>query len=359
MKDIRVALAGVGSCASSLVQSTEMARQKAGPMAGVMYESIGGYRLSDMRFVLAFDVDRNKIGVDLSKAIATPPTAATLYSDSAPHDWLVEPGPLHDGIEGNLTDLIEPHPDCSDLSMDHVAYRLAATATDVLVCVLPTGATRAVQAYARAAAEAGVAFINATPESVVHEPEIVRIFTDRKVPLLGDDLRSHLGATALHTALIELLRSRGLDIVNTYQLNVGGNTDFLNLADPGRASSKLRSKRNALHAAGIDAHDVSAGPNGYVKFLGDTKTCFIRIEASSVLDSPYLIDVKMEVEDSPNAAGVLVNAVRLAMAAKDRSQAGVIDQVCPFLFKNPRHGASESVGRRMLDDYVVSLAAPE
>jgi myo-inositol-1-phosphate synthase len=336
-----------------------MARQEAGPMAGVMYDSIGGYRLSDMRFVLAFDVDRNKIGVDLSKAIATPPTAATLYSDSAPHDTLVEPGPIHDGIEGALTGLIEPHPDSGKLSVDHVAHRLADTATDVLVCLLPTGATRAVQAYARAAAEAGVAFINATPEPVVHEPEIVRIFSDRKVPLLGDDLRSHLGATALHMALIELLRSRGLDIVNTYQLNVGGNTDFLNLADPGRASSKLRSKRNALQAAGIDAHDVSAGPNGYVKFLGDTKTCFIRIEASSVLDSPYLIDIKMEVEDSPNAAGVLVNAVRLAMAARDRGQAGVIDQVCPFLFKNPRHGASESVGLRMLDDYVVSVAAPE
>jgi myo-inositol-1-phosphate synthase len=359
MTDIRVALAGVGSCASSLIQVAEMARHATGPMNGVMFERIGGYRIGDMRFVLAFDVDRNKIGVDLSKAMATLPTAATIYSNDEPYDTLVEAGPLYDGIGGNLTGLIEPHPDCTEVSADHVAQRLSDSSADVLVCVLPTGATQAVQAYARAAAKGRVAFVNATPEQVVHEPELAQLFGEQGVPLLGDDLRSHLGATTLHVALIELLRSRGLEINSTYQLNVGGNTDFLNLADPSRASSKVRSKRNALQAAGIDAHNVSAGPNGFVEFLGDTKTCFIRIDATSVLDSPCRIDIKMEVEDSPNAAGVLVNAVRLAAAARDRGQSGVIDPVCPFLFKNPRHGATESDGLRMLEAYIKSVAAGE
>jgi myo-inositol-1-phosphate synthase len=359
MNDLRVALAGVGSCASSLIQVAELGRRTTGPMNGVMYEVIGGYRISDMQFVLAFDVDRNKIGLDLSKAITVPPTAAVIYTECAPQDTLVEPGPLHDGVGGNLAGLIEPHPDTTEVSLDDVVRRLRETEADVLVCLLPSGAIRAVQAYARAAAAAGVAFINATPEPVVHEPEIASLFAEHKVPLLGDDLRSHLGATTLHTALIELLHSRGLDITNTYQLNVGGNTDFLNLADSARASSKLRSKRHALQSAGIDAHNVSAGPNGFVEFLGDTKTCFIRIEAASVLDSPYRVDIKMEVEDSPNAAGVLVNAVRLAMAAKDRGQAGVIDPVCPFLFKSPPRGAPESAGLRMLDEYVQSVAVAE
>jgi len=356
MKSIRVALAGVGGCASSLIQVIESARQHA-TTAGIMYETIGGYRVADMEVVLAFEVDRNKVGLDLAKAIVTPPTAAVAHTYVPSHAVIAEAGPVLDGIDGTLTGVIEPHAMCGSISLGDVARRLTETRSDVLVCVVPAGATMAVQMYARAAARAAVAFINATPEPVVHEPELVRLFSDSGTPLLGDDLRSHLGATTLHTALIELMHSRGLIIENTYQLNVGGNTDFMNLSDPQRAASKLRSKRSALQASGIDAHDISAGPNGYVQFLGDTKTCFIRIEARSVLDSLLVFDIRMQTEDSPNAAGVLVTAIRLAKAAKDQRQGGVIDAPCPFLFKHPSRGAPESVGLRMLDEYVNSMAA--
>ncbi|MET7640181.1 inositol-3-phosphate synthase [Streptomyces sp. NPDC005438] len=356
MGEIRVALAGIGSCASSLVQAAEFVRLGSGAMNGIMYEHIGAYRVSDMRFVAAFDVDRRKVGLDLAKAIVAPPVAAEIHVDVEPSGVSVEVGPLLDGVDGNLVDVIEPDPSSLETTVDDVAARLAVVEADVLVCLLPTGATQAVQAYARAAVQAGVAFINATPERVVHDPEIAAAFVSAGVPLLGDDLRSHLGATTLHTALIELLKSRGLTVANTYQLNVGGNTDFLNLADPKRAAGKMRTKRSALHTAGIDASSVSAGPNGFVEYLGDDKTCFIRIEATSVLDSNLVLDVRMQVEDSPNAAGVLVNAVRVAKVAAEQGHVGSVDEVCAFLFKNPRVGAQESVGLRKFREYVDAAA---
>ncbi|MFI7110341.1 inositol-3-phosphate synthase [Nonomuraea sp. NPDC050227] len=355
-REVRVALAGVGSCASSLVQAVELARQSDADMPGIMYASIGPYRLADVRFVAVFEVDRNKIGLDLAKAIFQMPTAAVAHVHVEPKGLTVECGPVLDGIDGNLRRLIEPHEKCASVSIDDVRGRLVESRADVLVCVLPTGATAAVQAYARAAALAGVAFVNATPEPVAHEPELVTLFEANGAPLLGDDLRSHLGATTLHTALLELLQSRHLAITNTYQLNIGGNSDFLNLSDTQRAAGKLRSKRNALNAAGINARDVSAGPNGYVAYLGDTKACFIRIEATSVLDSTLVLDIRLEVEDSPNAAGVLANAIRLAKVAADQGHAGVLDPVCPFLFKSPRYGATESEGLRRFTEFVESVA---
>ncbi|MGW4790866.1 inositol-3-phosphate synthase [Nonomuraea sp. NPDC004297] len=359
MKTLNVALAGVGSCASSLIQLTELASQTEMPLAGVVHERIGGYRLRDLRFVAAFDVDARKIDLDLAKAITVHPTAAVMRTQVLSLGTIVEAGPVLDGIDGNLIGVVTPHQKCENITIDQVRRRLVETSANVMVCLLPAGATEAVQAYARAAALSGVAFINATPDPVAHEPELTTLFEDRRVPLLGDDLRSHLGATTLHTALIELLHSRGLTITNTYQLNVGGNTDFLNLSDPRRAAHKVRTKRNALQAAGIDAENVSAGPSGFIEYLGDTKTCFIRIEANSVLDSPLSLDIRLQVEDSPNAAGVLASAVRLAAAAADQGRGGVIDEGCPYLFKSPRHGATALAGLRMFEDYVQGVATAE
>lgn len=320
-----------------------------------MYERIAGYELRDVEFAAAFDVDRGKMGAELSKAIVTPPTMARVHVDVEPSNVVVEAGPLLDGLDGLLSEYIEADPAAADVTIEAVAKRLTETGADVLVCLLPTGAREAVQAYATAAAHAGVGFVNATPEPVARETRLARLFERRRAPLLGDDLRSHLGATTLHTALIGLMRSRGLRISNTYQLNVGGNTDFLNLSDPGRARGKIGSKRRALAAAGIDAETVSAGPNGYVEHLGDSKVCFLRLEAESILDTNVSLEVRMEVEDSPNAAGVLVNAVRVAKAAKDRAMSGVVDPVCPFLFKSPPHGAAEIDGLRQFDEFVAGL----
>ncbi|HET6482579.1 MAG TPA: inositol-3-phosphate synthase, partial [Actinoplanes sp.] len=250
-RSLAVAVAGAGSCFSSLVQFAAMARQQPAQLAGVMHERIGGYALSDLKFVAAFDVDREKVGLDLSKSILQSHVAAVAHVAVEPMDVAVEPGPLLDGLDGPLGQVITAHPDSTDMDPDVIRRRLVETGAEVLICLLPTGSTEGVQTYARAAALAGVAFVNATPEPVAHDADLVALFESRGVPLLGDDLRSHLGATALHTALLDLLHSRGLQVVNTYQLNVGGNTDFLNLADPVRSASKQRSKRRALSAAGI------------------------------------------------------------------------------------------------------------
>lgn len=352
MSQVNVAIAGVGSCASSLVQCVAMARSGQGGSLGVMFDHIGGYQVADLRFVACFDVDKAKVGLDLATAIQPPLTSATRYLGVDPTGVIVEAGPALDGIGGKLTDVVAVHADAETADLRQVTERLRESGADVLVCLLPTGATQAVRAYARAAAVAGVGFVNATPEPVAVDPELNRLFQERRAVLLGDDLRSHLGATTLHTAVIELFHSRRLEVRNTYQLNVGGNTDFLNLSDTQRAAGKRRSKRSALAAAGIDASDVSAGPNGFIKYLGDTKDCYIRVEAASVLGSPVTLDIRLQVEDSPNAAGVLLTALRLAKLAADQGEAGVIVAACPTLFKNPPQGASESQGLRLLRAYL-------
>ncbi|MEW2289179.1 inositol-3-phosphate synthase [Streptomyces sp. NPDC047841] len=335
-----------------------LAHRSAGtPLPGVMHERIGGYALADVTFVQAFEADANKVGRDLADALRQAPTAAVHHLEVPPLGVVVQAGPALDGIAGRLAETVSVHPDCADVTAEDVTAALRGARADVLVCFLPTGATEAVHTYARACAAAGVAFVNATPELVANNPELSALFAERGVPLLGDDLRSHLGATTLHTALLELLMSRGLRVKDTYQLNVGGNTDFLNLSDPARSASKQASKRRALTSAGIDASEVAAGPNGYVKYLGDRKVCFLRIEAESILDAPVAMEVRLEVEDSPNAAAVIANAVRVAKSAADQGLTGVIDPVCAFLFKSPRVGLPESEGLSAFQGFVSRAAA--
>lgn len=353
---VKTAIAGIGSCASSFVQSVAMARNPDITCPGIMFEEIGGRRVEDIEFVAAFDVDKEKNGLELADVIQAPLTSAKLHAEVAPTGVTVEAGPLLDGTDGPLAGVIAIDPETQYADQAMISRRLRDCEADVLVCLLPAGSTGAVQLYARAAAEAGASFVNATPEPVAVDRAMARLFRSRNAALLGDDLRSHVGATTVHTALIELLRSRGVEIVNTYQLNIGGNTDFMNLADPVRSSGKRRTKRNALASAGIDASDVAAGPNGYVKFLGDVKVCIIRIEAESVLGSPLTLDLRLQVEDSPNAAGVLMSAVRIAKLASERQHYGVIEAACPALFKNPPHGATESIGLEMLRRYIISSA---
>ncbi len=339
---IRLVLAGIGGCASSFVQAVIQDRAEGGPANGLMHEKVGGYRLGDVTFVAAFDVDALKVGLDLGEAIHTGRTAAVRHVDVPPLDLVVRAGPQLDGLDGVLGTAVEPHPDVAGATEEALVAAIAEARPDVVMCLLPTGSTAAVAAYARAAAEAGAAFINATPEPVANDPQLAALFAERGAVLLGDDLRSHLGATTLHTALIELFQSRGVEVKDNYQLNVGGNTDFLNLSDPARSGSKQRSKRKALANAGIDSREVAAGPNGFVKHLGDRKVCFLRIEGESIIGAPVAMEVRLEVEDSPNAAAVLANAVRVAKCAADQGMVGVVDPVCAFLFKSPATGAKES-----------------
>ncbi|MED1060305.1 MULTISPECIES: inositol-3-phosphate synthase [Bacillus cereus group] len=358
-KEVRVGIAGVGSCASSLVQLVEYI--KSDPElnnTGIMFDSIGGYKAEDVKFVCSFDVSDTKVGLDLSEAIFAYPNAAQKHIEVPYLNVEVSAGLLADGLKGILSTKVNSHKDSELATIDDVTEVLKNTKTDVLVCYLPTGAKQAVKNYAIAAANANVAFINCTPELVSRDKKLNSLFKEKKLPLLGDDMRSHVGATTLHTALIELLHSRGVTVDNTYQLNFGGNMDFYNLSDSSRNKSKQISKKNALYAAGIDATTVAAGPNGYVEYLQDNKVCYLRIEGSSILGSNISMETRLEVEDSPNSAGVIISAVRIAKTALDNKEFGeVIEKTCPCLFKSPVEGMTESEGLTAIKNYIESKEA--
>ncbi|MFG3015666.1 inositol-3-phosphate synthase [Streptomyces cinerochromogenes] len=347
MKSIRVALAGAGNCAWSFSQFVAIAQADPDTkLPGLMCPMVGGYRLSDVHIVAAFDVDAKKVGRPLAEAFTAPTISATGFTRlGTDGDSMVLPAPLLDGLDGPLGAVVEQAAATRSATEEDVAKALVEWEVDVLVITLPTGASQAVHMFANAALAAGVAVVNATPEELARNEDIRSRFADAGVVILGDDLRSHVGATSLHTTLVELLLSRGLVLTSTYQLNVGGNTDFLNLADSTRSATKFASKANALRAAGMTDVEGAAGPTGFIEHLADTKVCFAHLQATSVLGSEVEIDVKLKVEDSPNAAGVIANAVRAAKVATDRGLSGVVDEASALLFKSPPHGLPESEAR--------------
>lgn len=348
---IKLAVVGTGSCFSSFFQLIESDR-KGLSLNGVMEEYIGKYRLSHIEVVAAFDVDETKVGKDIAEVIKTPNVSSVIHCVIDNKGVIVQPGPLCDGLDGKISNLISPCEESESMDFEKVTDTLINKDVDVVVCYLPTGSTKAAEGYAYASANANCAFINCTPEKIANNKTIAEYFKQKGLPLLGDDMRSHLGATTLHTALIELVQSRGLKVENTYQLNFGGNTDFYNLSDDSRAESKRETKKSALSAAGLAADDITAGPNGYIKYLNDTKLCFLNLECLSVLDSKVNIEVKLTVEDSPNSAGVMANAVRIAKASMDNGLSGVINDVCALLFKNPVIGMTESEGLHKFNEFI-------
>ncbi len=351
-RPIRVALAGVGNCASSLVQAIG----GRGGWIGVITETLGGYTPDDIEIVAAFDIDHRKLGRDLSHAIFEAPNVAVQHSAVAELGVVVSPGILLDGADGPLSEVVEVDSSSRDISIEDISRALTAAAADVLVCYLPTGSRAAVQAYAEAACIGKVAFINATAEAVANDSKIRDAFASRNVPLLGDDVRSQLGATALHAALLELCERRGATVDTTYQLNIGGNTDFLNLSDRTRSASKWTSKHKALDAAVAgESPRMFAGPVGYVPFLGDEKVAYLRINGRLLLNMPFSIEIRLQVEDSPNSAGVILEAIRIAKASADHGHGGTIDPVCAFLFKNPVHGATETEAWAAYRAFVAAL----
>lgn len=356
MEAIRVAIAGVGSCASSIIQLAASAR-RGGELPGVARPVLGGYGVGDIEFVAAFDVDRRKVGLDLRDAALACGNAASTFVDVPEQGVRVQAGPLADGLEGRLERVIEAHPDALVAGPEEVAAELRRCDADLLLCFIPSGSTRAVRMYAQAAAAAGVAFINATPELVARDPYFQELFHDSKSQLLGDDIKSMMGATTIHSALIELLQSKGIEVTGTYQINVGGNSDFLNLSDAQRSASKVSSKRTALAGAGIDAEQVLAGPNGFVDYLGDTKVCLINLVGRNVLGSPISIDLRLQVEDSPNAAGTMIDAVRIAKLARQNGVYGVVAQPCAMLFKSPPHPVSNSESVRDFESFIADMTS--
>lgn len=345
-RTVRLAIIGVGNCASSLVQAVTVSRRP-DRLDGVTHPLVGPYAVGDIQVVAAFDVDERKVGTDLADAIGRPPNCTTQYAAVPPTGVRVRSGPLADGVGRQTAELVRTGPASRSATFDEVRAALVDAGVEVVICYLPVGATEATAGYAGAALAAGAAFVNCNPESVATDPQWQRRFRERGVPLLGDDIKSQLGATTLHRMLIDLCASRGAVVERTYQLNVGGNTDFLNMRDPARASSKRASKTGALSSRLSAEAEYGAGPSDYIHFLADRKVAHISIEGRSMLGMPFSIEAKLSVEDSPNSAGVAVDAVRAAKVAADRGIAGPVTAVCPFLFKAPPEtcGDDEAIGR--------------
>jgi len=356
MTKIRVALIGVGNCASSLVQGVEYYRKiKPGEtVPGLMHSVIGGYRIADIVFAAAFDVNKEKVGKDLAAAIFTFPNNTTQFAKVPRTGCLVQRGPTLDGLGTSLSRLVSESP---RPAVD-VAGILKKTRTDVVVNFLPVGSEAATRWYAEQAIAAGCAFVNCIPVFIARDWAWRKRFKIAGLPLLGDDVKSQVGATILHRTLVNLFLDRGLPIDRTYQLNTGGNTDFLNMCDRDRVSSKKRSKLNAvvsqLKARGLvpDPTDVHIGPSDFVPWQKDNKICFLRIESREFGGVPMSLECRLSVEDSPNSAGVVVDAIRCAKLGLDRGLKGSLDGPSAYFMKSPPRQTTDEQARRLTEKFI-------
>ena len=336
MAKIRVAIAGVGNCASSLIQGLEFYRQAKGgePIPGLMHLEIGGYHISDIECVAAFDVADGKVGRDLAEAILAPPNNTARFAAVPSTGVEVRRGPTHDGIGRYLRDIVVE----SAAPVDNVAKTLRATGAEVLISYLPVGSERAVRWYAEQALAAGCAFINCIPVFIAKDASWRERFQKRGLPLIGDDIKSQVGATIVHRVLANLFRERGVRLDHTYQLNFGGNSDFLNMLERERLESKKRSKTDAVISQlyeKLSDDDAHVGPSDHVPWLSDRKWCYIRLEGTTFGNVPLNVELKLEVWDSPNSAGVVIDAIRCANLALDRKIGGALIGPSSYYMKSP------------------------
>jgi myo-inositol-1-phosphate synthase len=350
---VRVAIVGVGNCASSLVQGRfYYADASAGDFVpGLMHVDLGGYHVRDIEFVAAFDIDRNKVGTDLSEAIYVEPNNTYRFAD-VPHLGVpVERGMTHDGLGKYLSTVIQKAPGAT---ADIVGI-LREREVDVMVSYLPVGSEQATKWYAEQAIQAGVAFVNAIPVFIGREPYWQRRFAEAGLPVIGDDIKSQVGATITHRVLTRLFMDRGVRIDRTYQLNFGGNTDFLNMLERERLESKKISKTNAVTSMidyEIDDDDVHVGPSDYVPWLKDRKWCHIRMEGTTYGDVPLNLELKLEVWDSPNSAGVITDAIRCAKLGLDRGLAGTLVAPSSYFMKSPPIQVHDDVAYNRVEAFI-------
>jgi myo-inositol-1-phosphate synthase len=346
---IKVAIAGVGNCASSLVQGVEYYRDRPGvALDGIMRQSIGGYRCSDVEFVAAFDVDRRKVGRPLEEAIFAKPNCTRIFQSALPvSNVIVQAGPVLDGVAPHMAD----YPDDNafrvvDLEPTDVAAALRSSGAEVLVCYMPVGSERAVKHYAQACLEAGVAMVNCVPVFLASDEVWAAKFRDAGLPIIGDDIKSQVGATIVHRALARLFADRGVGLDRTYQLNTGGNTDFLNMLERNRLKSKKISKTESVQSQldeRLDARDIHIGPSDYVPWQHDNKVCFIRMEGHGFGNAPIELELRLSVQDSPNSAGVVIDAVRCVKLALERGEAGPLEAPSAYYMKSPPRQLRDSV----------------
>ncbi len=353
MDKVRVAIIGVGNCASSLVQGVHFYHDAKEDefVPGLMHVNLGGYHIRDIEFTAAFDIDVNKVGKDLAEAIYTPPNNTYRFADVPPLGVPVSRGMTHDGLGKYLSQIIHKAPGATS----DIVGLLKETKTDVVVNYLPVGSEMATKWYVEQVLDAGCAFVNCIPVFIAREKYWQGRFEERSLPMIGDDIKSQVGATITHRVLTKLFRDRGVKLERTYQLNFGGNTDFLNMLERERLESKKISKTNAVTSQldySLPPDDVHVGPSDYVPWLTDRKWCYIRMEGTTFGNVPLNLECKLEVWDSPNSAGVVIDTVRCAKIALDRGLKGTLVGPSAYFMKSPPIQYSDEEARQMVEEFI-------
>lgn len=353
-KKVRVAIIGVGNCASSLVQGVHYYRdaEDNDQVPGLMHVNLGGYHVRDIEFTAAFDVVDTKVGLDLSEAIGAFPNNTIKFAD-VPHMGIpVHRGMTHDGLGKYLSQIVKKAPGPTD----DIIGILKDTRTDVVVSFLPVGSEMATKWYVEQILEAGCAFVNGVPVFIASSEYWAGRFAEKGLPIIGDDVKSQVGATIMHRVLTSLFVDRGVHLDRTYQLNFGGNSDFLNMLERERLESKKISKTNAVTSMlpyEMEPKDVHVGPSDYVPWLTDRKWCHIRMEGTTFGDVPLMIEAKLEVWDSPNSAGVIIDAVRCAKIGLDRGMAGPLIAPSSYFMKTPPKQFTDDEAHQMTEQYII------
>ncbi|WP_322802559.1 inositol-3-phosphate synthase [Thermoflexus sp.] len=353
-RKVRVAIIGVGNCASALVQGVWYYRDVPDDavVPGLMHVRLGPYHVRDIEFTAAFDIDVNKVGKDLAEAIFTPPNNTLKFADVPKLGVKVYRGMTHDGIGRYLSGIIRKAPGPTD----NIVRILRDTGTDVVVNFLPVGSEEATKWYVEQVLDAGCAFVNGIPVFIAREPYWQQRFEEAGLPVIGDDVKSQVGATILHRVLMQLFIERGVKVERTYQLNFGGNTDFLNMLERERLESKKISKTSAVTSLipyELPPENIHIGPSDYVPWLQDRKWCYIRIEGTTFGGAPIHLEAKLEVWDSPNSAGVVIDAVRCAKIALDRGLKGALIGPSAYFMKSPPRQFPDHIARQMVEDFIA------
>ena len=364
MKNIKIAITGIGNCASSLIQGVHYYKNKSIEEAiGLMHWEIGGYKPSDIEVVAAFDIDKRKVGKDVNQAIFEKPNCTTVFCDQLPESGvIVQMGRILDGVADHMKEYDENFTflpaDETEPTKEEVVQILQDSGAEILLNYLPVGSEEAVHFYATCALEAGVAFINNMPVFIASNPIWARKFEEKNLPLIGDDIKSQLGATITHRMLADLFKKRGVKLERTYQLNTGGNTDFLNMLDRKRLTSKKISKTEAVQsvvAKRLENENIHIGPSDYIPWQKDNKLCFLRIEGKLFGDVPMNLELRLSVEDSPNSAGVAVDAIRCTKLALDRGQGGVLYAPSAYFCKHPPRQFTDDVAFQMVEQFINNV----
>ncbi|MCK4757557.1 MAG: inositol-3-phosphate synthase [Thermoplasmata archaeon] len=348
---IKVAVSGVGNCASSIIQGVEYYGKldTTESIPGIMRPVLDKYTIGDIEFVAAFDVNRDKVGKDLADAIFAEPNNTWKISDVAPKGVVVQKGPVLDGIGKELKNKIIV--DDGQKPVD-VAQVLRDSGAEMLINYLPVGSKEATIFYTEQCLEAGCAFVNAIPEFIASEESWSNRFKEKGLPIAGDDIKSQIGATIIHRVLADLILKRGAIIDESYQLNIGGNTDFLNMLESERLTSKRISKTEAVTSLIPYKVPIRVGPSDYVEFLGDQKICYINIGGRKFGNAPFKIDLKLSVEDSPDSAGVMIDVIRSVKIALDRGISGPLESISSYFFKHPPKQFPDSVCYNKVEDFI-------